>query len=157
MRLERSHDMGIIRRIAVDADVWNQSCDDFSGDPADYQPPADGAIYVVVWKGDVPKGFFALVPRTKIRYEIHTMLLSSLSPWNKMDAAAQMKLWVFANTPCQRLFTEVATCNSSALGFAKHFGMVESGREPACFMKNGKLHDVIVLGLNRPEKERVSN
>ena len=153
MRLERTEDLGLVKRIATDSGVWAQSCDDFSGKPEDYQPPADGAIYVAVLRGDTPYGVFAIVPKTRIRYEIHTMLLPSLSPWRKMDAAAQMREWVFANTPCQRLFTEVPLCNSAALGFAKHFGMVESGREPACFMKNGKLYDVIVLGLNRPTGE----
>ncbi len=149
--LERTRDMSLVKRIVTHPSVWEPSRDDFSGNPEDYDPPADGAVYVAVMYGDVARGVFALVPRTHIRYEIHTMLLSSLSAWRKMEAAAQMKQWVFANTPCQRLSTEVPTCNPAALGFAKHFGMEQSGIESKCFMRDGKLHDVIVLGLNREQ------
>jgi hypothetical protein len=156
MRLERTVDMSLVKRIATDPRIWGQMSDAFSGKPEDYEPPADGAVYVAVMFGDVARGLFVLVPKSAIRFEVHTLLLPDLSAWRKIDAAAMMREWVWANTKCQRLFTEVPLSNTAALGFAAHMGMKESGREPACFMKDGKLHDVIVLGMNRPE-ERVSN
>lgn len=156
MRLERTTDMEIVKRIARDPRIWDQMADDYSGKPEDYEPPSDGAIYVLVKFGEMARGMFVLVPKSRIRYEIHTLLLPELSAWRKMDAAAMMREWVWANTQCERLTTEVPVSNTAALGFAIHAGMQQSGREPACFMKNGKLQDVIVLGMNRSKEETIA-
>lgn len=152
IQLQRSTDMPTIRAIANDSRIYDQMAEDGSPKCGEYEPPVDGAIYVLVWHEGTPRGMFALVPKSAIRFEVHTLLLPELSPWRKLEAAARMSLWVWANTSCRSLFTEVPLVNSAALGFAKAAGMVEFGREPKAFLKNGELHDIMWLGMNRPEE-----
>lgn len=154
--LERTQDMAIVRGICTDPRIWNAMTDDFSPAPEDYKPPADGAIYVLVRHDGHVGGMFVLVPRTAIRYEIHTLLLPSLSPWRKLEAASRICEWVWQNTPCQSLLTEVPVVNSAALWFAKAAGMMEIGVEPNSFQKGGVLYDTVILSKNRKPVEEVA-
>lgn len=149
--LERTQDMNLVRSIATDVRIWDQMADDFSGDRESYDPPADGAVYVLVKEDGEVRGMWVLVPRSQIRYEIHTLLLPELRGFRALDAAARMASWVWQNTPCQSLVTEIPECNPRALWFAKTAGMVPFGREPKCFRKGGTLYDVALLGMHRPE------
>lgn len=149
--LSRTTDASLIKKIATDPRIWDAMASDDSPPREEYEPPVDGAVYVVVRSGEEVGGMFVLVPRSRVRWEIHTLLLPELSPWRKLEAAARMRDWTFANTTCERLFTEVPLTNQPALAFAKAAGMETSGIEPKCFLKDGVLHDVLVLGMNRPK------
>ncbi len=152
--LQRTRDMDVIREIARDSRIWDQMADDHSGSREEYEPPSDGAVYVAVMLNGRAEGFFALIPKTPTRIEVHTCLTPDLSPWQKMEAGAQLPRWVWANTSCIRIYTEIPTCNQAAYGFAKACGMTQSGVEPQCFLKGGVLHDVYVMGMNRPTIEQ---
>lgn len=153
--LERTQDMTIVRSICTDPRIWDAMIDDFSPAPEDYEPPVNGAIYVLVRHGDHVGGMFVLVPKTRIRYEIHTLLLPSLSPWRKLEASARICEWVWQNTPCQSLFTEVPATNTAALGFARAAGMKQVGVEPQSFQRNGILYDTVILSKHRKPVEEV--
>ncbi len=148
--LERTTDMQIVKCIATDPRIWDAMADDHAPKREEYEPPVDGAIYVLVKSADVIGGMFVLVPRSAVRFEIHTLLLPELTPWRKLEAAAKMRDWVFANTRCESLVTEVPTPNKAAEGFARAAGMKEFGHEPKCFLKGGILYDSVWLSMNRP-------
>lgn len=151
IRLERTTDAVLIKSIATDVRIWDAMADDHAPKREEYEPPVDGAVYVLVRSGETIGGMFVLVPKSHIRFEVHTLLLPELSPWRKLEAAAKMREWVFANTPCESLYTEVPSCNQAAHGFAVAAGMKQFGTEPKAFLKNGVLYDVSWLGINRPK------
>lgn len=142
----------MVKRIITDSEIWNQMSSDHSVSRETYEPPLDQAVYILALQNEEPTGVFVLVPKSHIRYEIHTCLSRKLRGSRALCAAAMLVDWVWANTPCERLFTEVPVTNAPALWFAKAARMKESGREPACFLKGGVLVDVIILGMNRPRR-----
>ena len=150
--LERTTDAKIIKSIATDPRTWDAISDDHTPKREEYEPPVDGAVYVLVRSGKKIGGMFVLVPRSHVRWEIHTLLLPELSPWRKLEAAAKMRDWVFTNTPCESLVTECPAPNKLAYGFAVAAGMIQFGIEPKCFLKGGVLYDSVWLSMNRPKE-----
>lgn len=147
--------MATVKRIVTDPTIFMAQCDDFAPEPDKYEPAADAAIYVLVKdERGIALGVWTLVPRTRIKYEVHTSLLPSLRGFRALDAAARMSEWIWQNTPCEFLCTEVPTSNLAALWFAKAARMVQYGIEPRSYRKGGILQDVVLLGMNRPEVEK---
>lgn len=151
IELERTRDMDLVKAIITSPEVYEQSSDDFAPSPEEYTPPEDQAVYVLVKKHGTPVGLWILVPQSRIRYQIHTCLTRRLRGFRALDAAARMSEWIWQNTPCESLVTEVPECNQPALWFAKAAGMKEWGREPQCFLKGSVFYDSIWLGMNRPK------
>ena len=150
INLERTVDREIIKAITTDPRIWDAISEDGSPKREEYEPPVDGAVYVLVRADGEPRGLFVLVPHSAIRWEVHTLLLPELSPWRKLEAAARCREWVFANTPCESLYTEIPEFNSAAYGFAIAAGMKEFGREKRAFLKNNRLYDIAWLAIHRP-------
>jgi len=148
--LERTSDLELVKKIVTDARIWQQMSDDFAPAREEYNPPADGAVYVLALEDGEPKGCWILVPRSAIRLEIHTCLLPSLRGRKALEAALLMAEWIWQNTACESLVTEIPETNKAALWFARRSGMAQFGREPKCVRKNGVLWDSVLLALHRP-------
>lgn len=153
MTFERCRDYGLIRSIMTHPRVYQHISDDGSPDVAEFQPVESEALwYVVVRDGEKVLGLWLLVPQNSICWEIHTCLLPEAYGQTGRRAAVEMAEWIWANTPCRRLITTVPVSNLLAHRFAVRSGMREFGRNPASFLKNGALHDQILLGMSKPEE-----
>lgn len=153
LTLEQCEDMRLIASISRDERIYRTMADDHSPAPGDYEPPS-GAIYVVVREDTAVRGMWVLDRRTHVKYEVHTLLLPGWPLQDKLRAAAMMAQWVWDNTPCVRLVTEVPVTNRAAIWFARKAGMVEFGRDPKSYAKGGELHDTVLLGMSRMEDLR---
>ena len=155
MTFERTTDLDLMRRIITDPEVWPYVSDDSSGEPEVYQAPSDPRIWnVLVKDGDKLLGAFIFTPHSGICWDVHTLMLPGHGAARAAVAAREMAAWVWANTPCLRIITEVPDFNPLALKFAVHAGMVQFGRNERAIMKFGELHDLILLGLSKPEGDR---
>jgi RimJ/RimL family protein N-acetyltransferase len=147
---ELSTDKALIRQVITDPAIYSRMGDDFAPPAEEYQPP-DGPFYLIVRDGAELLGLWAFFPENAISWEIHTALLPIAG--NRVWKAAQgMLAWLWANTNCQRLWTKVPEWNRQALIYARRAGMREYGRNPDSFMKNGKVHAQILLGISRPKE-----
>jgi hypothetical protein len=63
-----------------------------------------------------------------------------------------MAEWIWHNTPCRRLITNVPADNRLAFQFALSAGMEPYGKNEDSFLKGGKLLDQICLGISRPSE-----
>jgi RimJ/RimL family protein N-acetyltransferase len=110
-----------------------------------------GIWYVLAFDGDELLGLFCLAPQNGICWELHTRLLPA--SWGPLATAALEGLisWLWANTPCERLVTNVPDFNRLALKFARRAGLVEFGRNERSFKKHGKNHDQILFGVTKSE------
>jgi len=160
LTFERSTDYALIRKILVHKAVFKHISDDFSPDPADYQPIDHPSIwYVIVRDAAEPEdaepellGLWMLQPLNGVCWEIHTALLPNAWGERGRRAAKHMAEWVWENTTCRRLVTNVPENNRLALAFAEAAGMKVYGRNTRSFLKGGKLVDQICLGLSKPER-----
>ncbi len=134
--------------------LWDSSVDDFAGAAENFVPRQDEAIWYVGVLDEKRHifGIFALAPQNQICWEVHTRLIPS--SWGKeaREAAAALIPWVWENTPCLRLVTSCPDYNKLAIRFAERAGMTRYGVNPASWMKGGKLHDQVLLGISKPPK-----
>jgi len=153
MHFQLTRDWGYLRLVATDPRLWDHLSDDFAPAAEEWQPTDSPAmLYVKVSDDGEALGFFLLACFSPILFQVHTALLPSAWGAKAKEAARELVAWVWRETTCQRLTTEVPACNRLALAFAKRAGMTEYGRNPRAYQKNGELVDLILLGLSRPKE-----
>lgn len=148
MRLERTHDMTLVRRIVRDPAIWPHIHDDGA---ADWEPVDHDAMHWMLVSDPEPVGVFLVHAQNSTTCEMHTCLLPCI--WGvKAGAAAQMlAAWVFRETNWRKLNTRVPAYNRLALRFARAGGMTQEGVDRASFLRNGELIDQIMLGITKEE------
>lgn len=152
--ISRTFDGELVRQVMTHPQIWPHISDDGTA-PVEEWRPADptAVLYMVARDGEEVLGLWMLLPQNSITWEIHTCLLPNAWGPRARQAAKMMAEWIWANTPCRRLVTTVPEPNQLAKRFAVRAGMQEYGRNPASFLKNGVLHDQVLLGISRPEEE----
>ncbi len=149
--IQETRDFGIIRSILTDPSVYESSRADGALAPAEFKPcEHEGVWYALVLRESAPVGVWMLVPHSAICYEIHTALLPVVRGKDAVIAAQLMKQWVWDNTPCLRLITNVPAFNRRTAMFCRIVGMKQFGLNEKSFMKNGRLHDQLMFGISKP-------
>lgn len=152
---ERSTDYGLIRRILTHPRIWDKISDDYSPPVREYQPIKHDAVWYVVVRDAKPEGaellgLWMFVPQNGVCWEVHTALMPCAWGDVGLEAARQLPAWIWANTPCRRIVTNVPSTNRLALHFAVKAGMRIYGVNQASYLKGGKLCDQVCLGLSPP-------
>lgn len=111
---------------------------------------AEGLVWLLVGDGE-PAGVFLLHSHNLACWEVHTCLLPRVWGAKARQATQLCRAWMFENTPCQKLITNVPADNLLALRFAKRCGMTPEGVNHKSYLKNGELLDQHVLGLTKQE------
>jgi RimJ/RimL family protein N-acetyltransferase len=151
VKFERSKDWPLIKSIVTDPKIYPWVSDDFSPKREAWEPIQDPAVwYVVVRDSDSVLGLWMLVPDNSICWKIHTCILPSAWGQKARLAAKELGPWVWDATPAMRVNTDVPAYNRLAYKFALVAGLKQFGVNPKSVMKNGKLHDQIMLGISRP-------
>lgn len=149
---ERSTDYALICQVLTHEKIWPHISDDGSPAREDYRPVEHEAIwYVIVRDQDEVLGLWTFVPQNAVCWEVHTALLPAAWGERGQNAARLLPEWIWENTPCRRIVTNVPETNRLALHFAAKAGMKVYGVNPQSWMKNGALCDQICLGLSAPE------
>lgn len=152
MKFERSRDWPLIKAIVTHPAIYPYVGDDFAPDPDNWEPYQDESIwYVLVKDGEEVLGLWAFIPHNQICWDVHTCLLPNARGSRARQAAQELAPWFWENTTCERVITEVPEYNRIALMFAKRAGMEVYGTNPKSFKKDGRLHDLILLGMSRPQ------
>ena len=163
MRYERTHDMELVRGIVTDPDIWPHIVDELGGKPQAWKAVDSPVItYLIVRNDEGAAGLFIFHPETSTTWVVHTCLPREF--WGRrkdgqrtsVEAAKGAAIWIFSNTCCHRITTSVPMSNRLALKLAVESGMVTYGRNPKAWLKDGKLEDMILLGISKPENEEAS-
>jgi len=152
MTLERTTDYQEIAHIIHDPDVFDAITDDGSAAQGTaLAPPADPRIVYLraSWNG-VDFGLFVFVPLSSVLYQGHVWLLPEARGQAFRLGRAAIA-WMWANTAAARIRGEVPGWNWRAIRYAKQVGMRQIGVDWRAFRKNGKLHDLVLFGISRPE------
>ena len=150
LNFERSQDYTLIRQIITHPAIWPHVSDDYTPKPEEWKPAENDSVwYVLVYDGGELLGLWTFIPETAICWKVHTCLLPCAWGYRSRIAARQMAEWIFANTACLRIITDVPEYNRHALKFAKDAGMHEFGYNAASYMKNGILHGQHLLGISK--------
>ena len=148
--VERTHDMEAVKRAITHPRVYPALVDDFSPPAESFTPiEHDAILYLAVRVDGNAAGVFMLVPVNGCTMEIHTALLPQA--WGANGTLAQKALldWVWDNTQCERLITQVPAYNTLARRYAERAGLTVYGVNPRSFKRNGQLHDIVLLGISK--------
>lgn len=152
MTFERTRDWQLIKSIVTHTRIYGSVTDDFSLPREKWEPLRDeGVFYLLVKELEEVLGVFILMPHNAICWDVHTCLLPKSWGERSRIATHEAIQWVFENTPCQRLITEVPEYNTLAQRLAEDSGMRPYGMNPSAYMKNGKLHGLNLLGISKGE------
>lgn len=150
--IERSADYSLLTSIARHPAIFGRMSDDFSPAPGDYNvPDGEHLIYLLAKVDGIPLGFWVFVPQNHVCYEVHTVTTPAMWGKRAIEAAKLAERWIWTNTPCLRIFTNIPEYNRLALRFAKAVGMTEFGTNMNSYMKNGQLVSQVMLGMSKPE------
>lgn len=149
LRFERTHDLALVKQVLTHPKIWPHITDDGCGAPGDFEPVDHPGFWYVVVENGTLQGMFTFQKQNAVCWEVHTCLLPSA--WGKMsrEATHGVREWVWANSDCQRIVTSVPAYNRLALRLAKASGMSEYGTNHKAFLRDGELHDLILLGVSR--------
>ena len=138
IHIERSSDYALIKAVMRTPAIYRHISDDGSPPADEYRPIESEAIwYLVAWDGNTLLGLWMLVPTNSICFEIHTCLLPHAWGERAHRAAQVMLAWVWENTGCQRIITNVPVDNRLAFHFALNAGMEVYGKNEDSFLKTG--------------------
>ena len=157
IHFERSFDYETIRAVMTHPLLYRHLSDDGSPPADQYKPIEDDRIwYIEAERIDSDDfellGYWIFHPQNAVCWEVHTVLLPSAWGPTGQLAACLLPAWIWANTPCRRIVTNVPTTNRLALHFALKAGMRMYGVNEASYLKNGVLYDQICLGITAPQE-----
>lgn len=149
---ERTFDYELVKRIVTHPRIYPHVADDFAAKPEDWQATENDSIWYVLAKECAEVlGLFIFIPQYAICWDVHTCLLPLSYGAKAKEAGKGIIEWIWANTPCLRITTVVPEYNRLALKFAQASGLICFGVNPKSYMKNGKLWNLIQLGLSKPD------
>lgn len=142
-------DIQLIASTVTNPRIWSSVSDDASSSPEDFKPIiSSSVIYLGMFADDEFHGLFMLHQHNAVCWEVHTCLLPIA--WGKASVfAAACVEWVFNDTDCQRLITNVPEGNLLAKRLAMSAGMQPFGINHKSFLKNGILLDQTMLGISK--------
>lgn len=151
MRFERTFDERLIRSVVTNPKVYQGVSDDFSPHASLFEPRLDAAIWhIAVYRENELIGLFIIWSQSLILWEIHTCILPTAWGADALEAAREIVPWIWENTTCERLVTNVPAYNVLAYRFALKAGMVQYGVNPLSYRKYGKLWNQYCLGMSKP-------
>jgi RimJ/RimL family protein N-acetyltransferase len=149
MKIERTHDMQLVAQILGHPAIWPHIHEDGVDAPAPIDH--DSLHWMLITEDEKPVGVFLVHGVSTVCYQMHTCLLPQIWGVGAAKAAQMLARWVFDETPCLKLITNVPAYNRRALRFAEAGGMVREGINRASFLRNGEPIDQIVLGITKKE------
>ena len=148
--ITRSYDYELIRRIMTDPQVYDGARDDHAPARDKFFPQENDLIlYLLASKDNDTFGLFVVAPQTLTCWEIHTRMLPRA--WGKysVDAGKAVIQWIFQNTVCERLVSNVPAFHRAGLIYSLKCGLTPFGLNPRSFRKDGKLHDQTLVGISK--------
>lgn len=151
MRIERTWDRELVEAIITHPAIYGVISDDGAPDQSECSIPNLNRIYALLVEDGGVGGCYLVWPQNSFTLEIHTCLLPNCRGKKAAKAARLVLDWVFSNTACEKLITQVPAFNRAALIYARRAGLKDEGVNRASFKKDGVMHDQYLLGITRAE------
>lgn len=147
MRFELTEDLCAVKYILTHPKVYSHLVDDFAPPAGEFKPRGDIWNVLIYSNSGALLGLFCCWPVNTVLWEIHVALLPE---GLGRDTHKRFLEWFWPRTDCQRLMTSVPEFNRLAVRFAISAGFSQFGINEQAFQKDKKLHNVVMLGINRP-------
>lgn len=143
-------DMDLICETMKRPYIWPYIHDD-TANIDDFYPvePIDGWVQYLGVFDDGYCGFFLIARKNAITYEIHTVLEKWCRGDRAVEAAKAVVVWIFANTECQRLVTEIPEGNLPAERLAINAGLTQYGLNEHSFKLDSVIKSIKLYGISK--------
>lgn len=150
IRIESIHDERLIASAMRHPRIYPHITDDGCPSAVDFKfGLSESLLYLGVFEGEQFHGLFCAHPHNMVLFEVHTCLLPSIWGERAIGSAKACAAWLYANTQCRRIITSVPSDNVLALRLARNAGMRQYGVNPKSILRDGKLLDLIMLGMGK--------
>ena len=151
--LRRAQTISEVAPLFLNPSIWPYVTDD-ENRPEQLQGDASlppNMIYLLAMDGEKAAGMFAFTRRNAATCEMHAALLPRARGRKQgSDELFQLALkWLWENTKFHRIFAGIPAYNRLAIAYAKRNGMQHFATEPSSWLKDGKLHNTELFGINR--------
>ena len=92
---------------------------------------------------------FLFAPVNHITYEMHVAIIEGAARKKGRNYAVESARWIFKNTPCRKIITYIPDYHQRSIMYAKVCGMEEQCRISDSFLKEGKLHGMVLLSAGK--------
>lgn len=157
-RLMQQSDIYEIADIMKDPDIWSNITDDSSLFDINHLSMiirVPNVYFLVPVINDVRVGVFFFHPHNSITFEIHSIVRKENRGRMAYLGVVEAGLWMFDNTKCMKIITQVSEGNVRAKYLAEYAGMTKEGVNRKSIMKNGKLLDQTWYGVCRDDPAAV--
>lgn len=94
-------------------------------------------------------GVFLMHPWNSVTYEVHSCVLPGFRGKLAVTASRLAASWMFRNTGCRKITTQIPARNRAAYALAHRAGFRTEGVNKKSFLKNGVLYDQALMGLSK--------
>ena len=155
MTFARTRDARLIRGVLTHPTQARMSSEDATNVEA-WQPSDDErVIYLAATMETACKAFtelagiFTLLPQNSVCFEIHAAILPAAWGCRSREALRGAIAWTFAETGARRIVASIPAYNKLAVKLALDCGMRAFGRNRESFLRGGRLHDQILVGISK--------
>ncbi len=151
IRIERTHDMDLVRRIYVHPKIYGKMTDDLCPPPEALTIPENSSQYFLIAYNDKDEamGVICYQPHNHVLYQIHIAILPEF--WGNDNAVNAVKAsfdWMVKNTSCRVVLSITPRPYSLAIRLAKKVGAELQGVLKHSILLKGHLEDQIIYGVN---------
>lgn len=148
MIISRTRDKKVISKILRHPKVNPWLVDDLS--PINYSPVIHESIIYLV--DDKKTGVTRFDPMNGICCQAHIATVPDM--WGKAVEFSKLSIeWIFKHTGYQKIVAMIPEYNRLAIRVARMVDMKQEGNITSSFLKDWKLHSLIIFGLDKVKKE----
>lgn len=146
----RSKDYKLINEILNDPELFETIAEDCEVKCGELETvESDNVYYLLPMTPDGPAGVFIVHPDSGASYKIHANILKKYRKEYSETACNDVVQWLWKNTGINKLNCDIPVIYPNVIHRAKASGFVEEGIRTHSYLKNGKVLDVMLLGLQR--------
>ena len=94
---------------------------------------------------------FIFNPLNNVMYDVHIAIKKGESRKKAVENLIKVSKWMVIHTNLKKAITMIPEYSEKTLKLADALGMKREGKLSSAYLKNGKLHDIIVYGITNIE------
>jgi hypothetical protein len=145
--IKQTYDIDLIKRIFCEPEIYERIRDDGSPEAKDFNP-VDPSNYVYYLTDDSESCLLYLSWKNCVTLDGHIQILKNHRN-NAMEFGKLAKQWIWDNTKARKIEVTIPDIYPDVLQFIQKQGFIVEGLSTNSYLKNGKLHNQVNLGLEK--------
>lgn len=136
-----------VERVLMDGDVFPFIIDDiYCGYHQIHETLSDPDIYVLMPNSEA---CFLFLPMVSVTYDSHVAVLPKSRGPQAVESGKQAIEWMWDNSPARKIVANVPENRDDVVRYVLRVGFKKEGTMTEAFLKDGKLRDLIMFGINK--------